>query len=93
MRHPSLASVLSAFAVLALAGCGGSSPAPAPAEGEGGAAPLGGGGGKSLGKKMPEFQPSGIKDDFKKLREAKDAIIARLLPESKRPGQRAAPAV
>jgi tetratricopeptide (TPR) repeat protein len=75
VRHPSVASVLSACAALALAGCGGSSPAPAPAEGGGAAAPLGGGGGGSaLGKKMPEFQPSGIKEDFRKLREAKDAI-------------------
>ena len=77
MRIASTALSLAALALLAT-GCGGSSSTPAPAEGGGGSAgggaPLGGG--KSLGKKMPEFTPSGIKEDFKKLKEAKEAVKA-----------------
>ena len=74
MRIASAALSLAALSALA-SGCGGSSSTPAPAEGGGGSG--GGGaalGGKSLGRKMPEFTPSGIKEDFKKMREMKDAV-------------------
>jgi tetratricopeptide (TPR) repeat protein len=74
--------ILAALASIALAGCGDSGSTPAPgAPGAPGA--LGGGGGAVLGKKMPEFTPSGIKDDFKKLKELKDAVKHARVKEEK----------
>jgi tetratricopeptide (TPR) repeat protein len=58
-------------AVLALAACGDSKPTNAqgaPGGPPGPAAP------KKLGKKMPEFTPSGMKDDFKKWQELDGAV-------------------
>ncbi len=66
-RFPTLAALL---LVPALAACGDSAPAK-PAPGAPGA--LGGGPAK-LGRKMPEFTPSGIADDFKKYQELDSAF-------------------
>ena len=75
MRTRVLGMFLALAAAPALAGCGGSE-APANPGGGGGAA--GGGpaplGPKTLGKKMPEFTPSGMKEEYRKYQDIKSAI-------------------
>ncbi len=59
---------------LVLAACGGDEPAaPGGGGGAGGGGGGGGGGPPALGHQMPEFTPSGIKEDFKKFNEMKSA--------------------
>jgi hypothetical protein len=74
MRSRLLAPVLAVLALASLASCGGSEPAPAGPAAGGDGAKAAGGGAPALGKKMPEFTPSGVKDDFRKMKELKDAV-------------------
>lgn len=65
---------------LLLAACGGDSPSPSGPGGGGG-----GDGGKpvALGHQMPEYTPSGIKEDFKQWKEAKAAWSGARLEDEK----------
>ena len=73
MRLASRSSAVLALALaLLLPACGDD----APAKKEGGGSKPGGaaGGGVSLGKKMPEFTPSGIKEDYDKVKDLHSSI-------------------
>jgi len=87
MSRP-LAPVLAVLASVALASCGDSAPepkAPVAGGGKGGGAAAG----AILGKKMPEFTPSGIKEDYKKWKEAKDAVKHARVKEEKAAAEQA----
>ena len=75
---------LALAAGIALAACGGSEPAPGAPGGQGPAAQ----GGPVLGKKLPKYTPSGMKDDYGRYKELERAVKdSKKLDEQGPPGR------